>query len=262
MKRGKQGGKTVRHWHHQTGSVVVWLLGLIVLSGAAVIGAVIAYFIFTYVEVKIPLRNQPAMVTILEPVVGKGKVLSRLSVRIDETIHTKVPVDQNITIPIDGKLDLMLHFDGNVPLELSIPVNETIHLTQRVELDTVIKAQILGDVQKLHVSGIIPLDEKLKLDITVPVNRQVHLNFTAPVTAFIDQKVTVPLETTIDADVPIDAAFDIPVLNKMKGRINFPDNPTRVILEKAELVLPLRTLKLGLTDEDGGSDTNTTQASQ
>lgn len=262
MTRRAQWPGTAVGSRRQTGSVLVWLLGLIVLFGSAVIGAVIAYLIFTYVEVRLPLRNQPAKVTILEPVIGHGKVLSRLSVRIDETIHTRVPVDQNITIPISGELDLMLHFDGNVPLKLSIPVNETIHLTQRVELDTVIEAKILGDIQKLHVSGIIPLDERIQLDITVPVNKSVHLNFTAPVTAFIDQKVTVPLETTIEADVPIDAAFNIPVLNKMVGRIEFPDTPTRVILEKAELVLPLRTLKLGLTDEGGNTGANATQASQ
>lgn len=244
---------------HQTGAVVAWLLGLTVLLGAAVIGAAIAWFVFTYVEARLPLHNQAAMVTILDPVTGYGEVLDRLNISIDETIKTKVPVDQMITIPIKGELDLELHFDGSVPLELNIPVKESIRLKQNVVLDTVIEATMLGDLQKLPVRGIIPIDEEIPLDITVPVRKNVHLTFTAPVTAKIDQMVTVPLKTTIDADVPIDATFNVPVLNKMKGRIDFPDTPTRIIVRDAELVLPLSTLKLGLTDDDSHQPTQTDQ---
>lgn len=240
----------------QSGRVVVWLLGLAVLVGAAVVGAVIAYFIFTYVEVKLPLHNQPAMVTLLDPITGEGQVLSKLNVAIDANIHTKVPVDQEVTIPIAGQLDLRLHFNGDVPLKLDIPVHQTIQLKHKVHLDTVIKAKILGDIQKLPVTGIIPIDETVALDLNVPVNKMVHLNFTAPVTATIHQKVTVPLKTTINANVPIDSVFNIPVLNKMKGRIDFPDTPTRILLKSAELVLPLHTLKVGVTDggTEGGAD--------
>lgn len=240
---------------------MVWLLALIVLTGAAVIGALIAYFIFTYVEVKLPLRDQPATVTLLDPLKGRAEVLEKLDIRIDDTIQTQVPVNQRVTIPIKDKLDLQLHFDGDVPLKLNIPVNETIRLKQEVDLDTVIEARILGDTQKLPVRGTIPINEKVPLDLTVPVNKTVHLNFTAPVSAKIDQELTVPLKTTIDANVPIDSAFNVPVLNQLEGRIKMPDKPTRVIINKADLTLPLRTLELSLKNEKN-KGTGTTEATR
>lgn len=235
----------------QRGSVMVWLVGLIVLVGAAVIGALIGYFIFTRVNIILPLHNQPATVTLPSPFVARGTVLDTLDIRIDETIHTTVPVHQRVTIPVEDTLKLMLHFDGDVPLKLTIPVHETIPLKQVVHLDTEIEATILGSHQTLDVRGDIPLDEKITLDLMVPVEKTIHLTFTAPVVAKIDQKLTVPLNTTIEADVPIDSSFNVPVLNQIKARLNFPDVPTRVVISEARLVLPLRTLQLGLVDDAG-----------
>lgn len=263
MKRTENGQAAIAAVtpRRQAGGVMVWLLGLIVLTGAAVIGALIAYFIFTYVEVKLPLHDQPATVTLPDPLTGRAEVLEKLDIAIDDTIQTQVPVNQQVTIPIKDTLDLKLHFDGDVPLKLDIPVNETIQLKQKVDLDTVIKARILGDTQKLPVQGTIPINEKVPLDLTVPVDKTVHLNFTAPVSAEIDQELTVPLKTTIDANVPIDSAFNVPVLNQLKGRIDMPDTPTKVVINKADLKLPLRTLELSMkNDEDtGGNGRRTAQ---
>lgn len=254
MRRMRNGrvAATDTESHPQGGGVMVWLLGLIVLIGAGVIGALIAYFIFTQVDVKLPLRDQPATVTLLDPLMGRGDVLRKLDIAIDDTIQTQVPVNQRVTIPIKDTLDLKLHFDGKVPLKLDIPVKETISLKQQVALDTVIDAQILGDKHALPVQGTIPINEEVPIDLTVPVRKQVHLNFTAPVTAEIDQDLTVPLKTTINADVPIDSAFKVPVLNQLKGRIDMPDTPTKVVINKADLKLPLRTLELGLVDDGNG----------
>lgn len=239
----------------QHGGVIVWLVGLVVLIGAAMIGAVIGYFIFTRVNVTLPLRDQPATITLPEPLVARGDVLEKLDIRIDANIQTQVPINQRVTIPVKDTLKLLLHFDGDVPLKLNIPVHETIPLKQVVDLDTQIKATMLGGEVKLDVKGEIPLDEKITLDLVVPVEKTIHLTFTAPVTAKIDQKLTVPLNTTIQANVPIDSSFNVPVLNRLKARLNFPDTPTKVVINKANLVLPLRTLQLGLVDDasDNGS---------
>lgn len=232
----------------QRGAALFWLCALLVLVGAMIGGGLVALWVLHNVDVRLLLTNQPAMVTIPEPVSVSAKVLNKLDIVIDDKIRTKVPVDQTVTVPINDTLNLTADFDATVPIRMTVPVHDTIAIDQSLDLDTVIKADLLGDTHDLHIRGKVPVKARVPVDLSIPVDKMVQLKFTAPVAARIKQSLNVPLKMTIDADIPIHSEMDVPVKSDLVGEITFPKDPRQVIINYADLLLPLRTLTLGLHD--------------
>lgn len=236
--------------HHQRGAIGFWLLLLVVLVAAMAGGAISGYWIFQNVNARLLLSEQPAMITIPEPIMATADVLNNLDITLDTTISTRVPINKTVSIPVDETLNLLAKFDAKVPIKMQVPVHETITIDQKVHVDAVIEAQVLGDTLSLPIRGDIPIKAVVPIDLMIPVDQLVQLKFTAPVAAKLKQNLTVPLNTIIDADIPIQADLSVPVTSALKARVYFPKEPTRVIIEYADLKLPLRTLQLGLKSED------------
>jgi hypothetical protein len=233
----------------QRGAVLFWLFALLVLVGAMIGGGLVALWVLHNVDVRLLLTNQPATVTIPEPVAVTAKVLNKLDIVIDDKIKTKVPVDQTVTVPVNDTLRLTADFDATVPIRMTVPVHDTIPIDQSLDLDTVIKADLLGDTHDLHIRGKVPVKARVPVDLSIPVDKMVQLKFSAPVEAKIKQSLNVPLKMTIDAEIPIHSEMDVPVKSDLVGEITFPKDPSNVIINYADLLLPLRTLTLGLHDE-------------
>jgi hypothetical protein len=233
----------------QRGAVLFWLFALLVLVGAMIGGGLVALWVLHNVDVRLLLTNQPATVTVPEPVAVSAKVLNKLDIVIDDKIRTKVPVDQTVTVPVNDTLNLTADFDATVPIRMTVPVHDTIPIDQSLDLDTVIKAELLGDTHDLHIRGKVPVKARVPVDLSIPVDKMVQLKFSAPVAAKIKQSLNVPLKMTIDADIPIHSEMDVPVKSDLVGEITFPKDPTGVIINYADLLLPLRTLQLGLHDQ-------------
>lgn len=228
-------------------------LMLLVLLLAALAGALVAYLVVTRVDVTLALRDQPATAIIPQQIRGHARVEGEIGLHLAETIHTQVPVDQRVTIPIRDELNIVAHFNGAIPLQLTVKLRDEIPLNQVVELDTRIQAYLpeLGSTIEIPIRGKIPINTMVPVDLEIPVNQMVELEFTTPVTARIDQHLSVPLRTTIDAAVPIDAALNVPVLNQLEAVVNMPPGPSNVVITQGNLTLPLRTLQLKkLADEE------------
>lgn len=236
------------HKRFQSGAIGFWLLLLLILAVAAIGGGIVGYWVFKNVDARLLLTDQPAMVTIPAPLEVTADVLNNLDITLDDTISTKVPIDQVVSIPVDETLHLIAKFDAMVPIKLDVNVQQTISLDQEVYVDAVVEAQVLGDTLQLPIRGNIPIKAEIPINLTIPIDQKVRLKFTAPVAAKLRQNLTVPLKTTIDADIPIHADLSVPVTSAMKARVYFPPEPTRIIIEYADLKLPLRTLQLGLKD--------------
>jgi hypothetical protein len=232
----------------QRGAALIWGIALLVLIGAIVGGALVALWVFKNVDARLVLANQPATVTIPEPVTVSAKVLNDLDIVIDDKIHTKVPVNQTVSVPVNDTLKLTADFDATVPIRMTVPVHDTIPIDQSLDLDTVIKAEFLGDVHDLHIRGKVPVKAMVPVNLSIPVDKQVRLKFSAPVAARIKQSLTVPLNMTIDADIPIHSEMKVPVKSDLVGAVTFPKDPTNVIINYADLRLPLRTLALQVHD--------------
>ncbi len=108
-------GPTVFNRVRQRG-VSFWAV-LLVLLVAAAGGALAAGFVITRVDLNLMLRNQPAKVVIAQDLTGRARVNGNLDLHLEERVKTRVPVDQPVTIPLDDTLNIIVHFDGDIPLK-------------------------------------------------------------------------------------------------------------------------------------------------
>ena len=225
-------------------------LGLVLL-GAVAGGAIVGLWVFRNVDARLLLSDQPAKITILQPLEVTGQVLDNLEITIDDTIHSAVPVDQVVSLPIKDALKVMAEFDGEVPIQLSVHVRDKIPLDQTLDLDTVIEADLLGDIHKLPIRGKIPVKAEVPIDLVIPIDQKVTLAFKAPATVKFLENLVVPLKTVIDADIPIKASLSVPVKSPLRASVAFPTTPSDVVIDYSDLKLPLRTLVLQVGDVKG-----------
>ncbi len=239
----------MRSARHQRG-LSLWMILIVLLVGAAIGGALVALWVIRNVDARLLLSNQPAQVILPEPFEATARVTDDLRIQIDEVISTSVPVDVDLSLPVKDPLNIMAEFDAEVPIKLDVRVKDKILLDQVLNLDAVIDANFLGDWHKLPIRGKVPVRATVPIDLVIPVNQKVRLKFTTPVKARIKDNLNVPLKTTIVADIPIASTMDVPVLSDLKAVVTLPsDKPVNVIVNYADLLLPLRTLSLGLNDE-------------
>lgn len=236
----------------QHGGVLPWLLVLVVLIGAIIGGAIVALWVFRNVDARLLLIDQPVQVSVIDPINVNASVLDNLEIALDQTISTRVPVDQMVTIPITDTLNMEVEFDGEVPIAMDVRVQDQITIDQVLEVDAVIDAKVLGDWHKLPIKGRIPVKAVVPVDLLIPVDQLVQLQFNAPVRARILDPLRVPLKTTIDADIPIRSQMSVPVLSDMQARVTFPPDPMDMVINYADLRLPLRTLAIELVGDGQG----------
>lgn len=244
------------HKQAQRGAAWIWGLAGLVLLGAILGGAFAAFWTFRNVDLRLILANQPATVTIPEPVDVTAKVLNNLDIVINDKIHTRVPVNQTVSVPVNDTLRLTADFDATVPIRMTVPVHDSIPIDQSLDVDTVIQAQFLGDTHDIHIRGKVPVKARVPINLAIPVDKEVRLKFSAPVDAKIKQNLTVPLNMVIDADIPIHSEMSVPVKSELVGAVTFPKKPHNVIINYSDLRLPLRTLVLSTNPADAAGSTD------
>ena len=219
------------------------------LLGAIVGGVFVGIWVFRNVDAKLLLADQPATVVIPEPLTVTADVLNNLDIVIDSAITTTVPVDQVISIPIAETLNVMADFDGDIPIKLNVPINDKIQIDQVLDIDTTVKAQLLGDTHDLPLRGKIPVKAVVPVKLNIPVDQVVHIQFKAPVKAKLKQSLTVPLKTEISTTIPIKSRMSVPVKSALAAKVRVLE-PADVIIKRADLLLPLRTLLLKVGEPD------------
>ena len=227
----------------------IWVMVGLVLLGALVGGGAVALWVFRNVDARLLLADQPAEITILEPLEVTGRVLDNLDIEIDDVIPAAVPVDQILSLPITDVLDVVAEFDSEVPIRLDVRVRDVIPLDQTLDLDATIEADLLGDRHELPIRGKVPVKAEVPIDLTIPIDQMVRLKFRAPAKVQFRENLVVPLKTVIETEIPIRAALNVPVKSDLRAEVEFPKEPTRVVIDRSDLRLPLRTLVLEVADE-------------
>jgi len=241
----------------QQGGWLIWMVLLAILVGAAIGGALVGYWVFKNVDARLLLSNQPAKITIDETLKVNARALDNLNIRLDDTIHTRVPVDQIITVPVKEQLNVIADFDGSVPIRMNVAVRDKIVLDQVLDLNAVIDAEILGDKLKLPIRGKVPVKAIVPVSLDIPVDQMVRLKFSAPVGVRVQQALTVPLKTVIEADIPIQADLSVPVKSDIPAEATLQPGPLSATIVEADLRLPLRTLRLETKDGQNAAPATT-----
>lgn len=225
------------------------MLALLVLVGGA-IGVVLAgVYIFNNVKTRLLVTDAPTAVAVVEPFEVSATVLNQLEIVLDATVHTRVPVDQTLSVPVTEPLQLLVKFDAKVPIQTTVTINETITINQKVGIDTILEADFVGDTFELALRGKFPVKAKVPINLTIPIDQMVRLQFVAPIKATLQENLTVPLDAVIEADVPLRTRMSVPVNNAIQAIAHLPPKPLPVRILYADLEILLSNVSFGLADE-------------
>lgn len=238
----------------QRGSLSIWIILLLLGAGAVIGGVVVGVWVIGNVDARLLLANQPAKVLVPEQFEASARVTENLKISIDEVISTIVPIDVELSLPVRNTLNINAEFDGEVPIKMDVRVRDTITIDQVLDVDAVIDANFLGDWHKLPIKGKVPVKAVVPIDLIIPIDKMVRLKFETPVKAKITDNLNVPLKTSIAADIPIQSVMDVPVLSDLHAIVTLPPKQLDVIIDYADLLLPLRTLSLGLKDDEAKAE--------
>ena len=229
-------------------SKIAFLIGVL-FSGAVIGGVLVGLWVFQNVDARLILSEQPATVRIFDPIKLDAEVLNNLDISLNETITTQVPISKTVSIPVDETLQLDAAIKTKVPVNIDVKVNDTIPIDQVLDVDAVVTARVLGEVIDIPIRGKVPVKANVPLSLVIPVKQSIPVEIRAPVKAKLKQKLNVPLDTVIDASIPIRSDMSVPVRSTLDAMATLPSTPLPIVIEYADLKLPLRTLRLETTDE-------------
>jgi hypothetical protein len=233
----------------QRGALLWW--ALLVLAGAAIGAFLVFWFVVLRLEARLLVTGEPLKAYVDQTLDVTASVLNELDIELDETISTRVPVDELLSVPVEQPLNLVAEFDAVVPVRADVPVRDVILLEQNIDIDTVVEADLLGETFRLPLRGSFPVRAEVPVNLIVPIDQPVRMAFTAPIKARLKQNLEVPLKTEIVADVPLQTRMTVPVLNDLEVTADVQRQPALdVRLNYADLAIPLAKIRFGLVDDE------------
>lgn len=229
----------------------------LILIAAMIGGGLAGWWLFRHVDARVLLADQPATVSLPEPMRVKADILDALDVLIDGDIATTVPIDQTLQVPIKDTLRVMATVDSDVPIRMTVPIRDSIPVDQIVHVDTKVQVEVLGRTLTLPVRGDIPVKASVPVKLDVPVDQMVRIRFTAPTDVHIKDAVSVPLKAQVSAVVPIHSSMKVPVRSTLEADVRVPQ-PLQAVIVRSELQLPLRKLAFGMGGDEASEQAATT----
>ena len=166
---------------------------------SALAGVGIAFAALRYFGPALVLRLDEDVEVLLR---GKIPLRAAIDQQVDVSIAKNIAADVSLgtlTIPLDTSFQVPLDFVLDVPLDTEIAVDDTLNLSARVAIDTVLTEREL-DLGKLAIpiDTDIFVDDMIAIELTVPIDSEVTtvLGVTVPVKMSVPVKAKVPIRQT------------------------------------------------------------------
>ena len=221
--------------------------GLFFILLASVSGVLIAIWVFKHFNIYIPLENQSVSIDLQEPLQAKVQIQDALDVDVTGRVNAEILIYVYLSISVIQTLMPQVYFDNQVTIKTTIPVQETLKVSQDLPIDTRVKIKILGKDISLPLKGNIPIKLDVPIDLKVPLNQIVHLKFDAPVKAVLKQNLRLPLDATLNTNIPIKGHLNVPVKTALAATVDVK-NTLPVKIQQGQLKIPLNSVVLSRTD--------------
>lgn len=230
----------------QQGGIKLWLGGGVVLLCAIVLGGCVGFWLFSNLWFQLSVNNQPMAIQLTGPLPVTAKVTNVLDILLDGQLHAKVPFDQDLTVPFDGKYPLDISLDTHVPVNFAVDYDGVIHVNTQatIQANTTLDFKTIKDLRHLHVKTTIPLKFDLPVHLHIPVHDNLHFKYNGPVVAEIHQDVPTHVDTILDVSLPVDQTVSAPVTRSFGMLLHLPHKPLRATMNHADLKLGLDSLRL------------------
>lgn len=214
------------------------ILLAVLLAGSGLAG----YWIFSETKARFLLREQSGWIKFPESLNVKADIHNKMQVHVDQSIATKVPIKQALSIPVPGDVNALVSVDTEIPINLKVPVKDTLAIDQTIPVDTEVEVTVAGIGIDLPIKGDIPIKAEIPLNLLIPVTDKVPLQFTSPVTLRLPEPLHAELDTALDTNIPIQGVLSLPVTSQLEATLNFPPQPVEAGLYYLDLALPLREI--------------------
>ncbi|MDQ8935721.1 MFS transporter [Acinetobacter rudis] len=220
---------------------LIMILGFLIV--AAVCGVLIAIWVFKHFNIYIPLENQAVNIELQEALKAKVTIHDALDVDVTGNVQAVIPVNEQLTIPVNQTLMPHVYFDNMVPIKTTIPVKEVLKVEQDMPIDTKVKVNVFGKDLSFPLKGVIPIKMDVPIELQVPLDQAVHLKFDSKVRTDLKESLRVPLVTTLDTQIPINGRLNVPVKTPLNATVNV-ENVLPVKIQQGNLKIPLNSVKL------------------
>lgn len=218
------------------------VLGLIV-SLSALLGAG-AWWVWDNLAAHLVLRDQAASINMPSELAVRASVSNKVQVRIDQTLKVKVPVHENLSIPITEPIPLTVGVETSVPIQFDVPIEHTLHVDQVIDLDTKVKTRILGFNVTLPIQGKVPLKAEVPISLVIPIRKQVPVSLNAPALIRLAEPLNARIDAVMNTEVPIRESFNLPVTAPVNATLSFPTQTVKAGLAHMDIKMPLQAVRL------------------
>lgn len=248
MKRLQMPGSR----NSQRGGIALWLGGGVILAVALLVGVCVGYWLFVNLVVHITIKDQPTAIRLPETVQATARVTNVLDITMQGEIATKVPFEQDLTIPLDGVYNFHVQMSPKVPVEFTvvydglIPIDTMANITATTDFDY----KSLKQIRNLEVNTSIPLKFNLPVHLEIPVKDTIQLRYEGPISATIHDSLSTHVDTTLKTKLPVNQTIRSPVTAAIPLRVELPQEPIRTVINSINIALQPTDLKLQIKDDD------------
>ena len=227
-------------WRH----LILTAFALIVLMSALALAA--GWWAWHHLAAHVVLREQQALVRLPDTLAVRAEITRQVAVRVDQTLPVRVPIQQDLVIPIKDAIPVQVSIDTVVPLRLDVPVRQTIHLDQAIDIDTQVRTRVLGVSLSVPIQGRIPVKADVPVDMVIPVKQDVPIALTTSALVRVTEPLRTRIDTVVHAQVPIHASLRLPVTEPVDARLTFPQQRVQAGLDLMDLTVPFEAVTMAL----------------
>lgn len=231
-------------------SGVTWLgllvATLLMLIAMTLVAAGIGYWAWTHLGAQALVVDQRADIALPPELLVNADVTNTVKIKLDHTLNARVPIRQDLSIPLPDPIALQVHLDTTVPINIDVPVQHVLHIDQSFDLDTTVTARVLGMNFDVPVKAKVPLKADVPVSLVIPVRKQLPLSLDVPATVRIADPIQAHIDTVFKVSVPIHADLALPVTAPVSARLSFPQHVISVGVQRMDAHLPLHAVRLGL----------------
>lgn len=170
----------------------------------------------------------------------RASIEQNVDVSIDDEVQARVKLGQ-LQIPLDETLQIPLDFTLQVPIDSDVTIDQPVHLSMIVPIQTVLTEKEI-DLNQLEVPiGDVFIDDYMDIEDVVHIDSHVQtaLGITVPVRAAIPFKTRIhvkqalrvmnsvkvqleQLKIPIHASIPVETSFQLKQTFRVRGMIEVP----------------------------------------
>lgn len=228
----------------------------VALVGAVGLGALAGFVLILNIAVGLTLTDQPAALTFPETLQVEANVTNALDVVLAGDIQATVPFRQTLRLPLQGRYRTDLDLQTPVELDLDIVYDGLIPVDTFAEISA--RAPFNFDnvrtFRGIVFDAQLPMKLQVPVRFEVPVKETIDFRYKGRVMVTMDSVVDAPIDTVIPATLAVNEDVTTPLAASFGMKMVMPRTPQRVVIDHADLRMPLRSLRLEQKTEGEGPE--------